>query len=178
MSGHAHYEAMLVCADELTLAERVRLEAHLAGCAACRGLEAIYAENRERLRGIAQARPPEEFRAAVLAAAESSRSVAGGVALLLPFTIIPVTLVLIALGVTYGAVAWIPIGLGLVAGTIATGWWIDRRQRQVLELPLVRESGTGLRDLARAVGWDTLGAVVGLGLLGLLLLVPALLGGH
>jgi len=178
MTGHAYYEAMLVCADELSLTERLRLEAHLAGCAACRGLEALYAENRARLRAMAQVRPPEELRAAVLAAAESSRPAFGGIALMLPFAIVPLSLALVGLGLSYGPIAWLSIALGLVACIAVTGWYVERRRARAQELPLVPESGLGLADLARAVGWDTVGIAIGIGLIALIVLTMSMLGGH
>jgi hypothetical protein len=178
MIGHAQYEAMLVCRDELTLAERIRLEAHLAGCAACRGLEAIYAENRDRLRTMTQVRPPEELRAAILAAAESTRPVFGGMALFLPFLIVPLSLALVGLGITYGRIAWLGICLGLFGFIVVTAWWIERRMTRAQEMPEVREPGRGFRELARAVGWDTLGIAIGFGLIGLFLLAMRMSGGH
>lgn len=178
MSGHAYFESMLVCADELTLAERVRLEAHLAGCAACRGLASIYAENRERLRAVAQVRPPEELRAAVLAAAETTRPVVRSIALFLPFAIVPIAPALIWLGLTYGPMAWLGNILGLVACVVATGWYEERRQARARELPLVREPGTGLKDICRAIGWDTLGVIIGVGVIVLIVLGAAHIGGQ
>ena len=178
MNAHAQFEAMLVCPDELSLAERMGLEAHLAGCAACRSLEAIYAENRARLRAMAQVRPPEELRAAILAAAESSRPIFGGMAMLLPFGIIPLALLLLYVGITFGWIAWLAIILGLVVFTVGTAWFADRRASRSQELPLEFEPGSGLREMARAIGWDTIGIGLGMGLIVLLVLAATQLGGH
>jgi hypothetical protein len=178
MTPHTHFEGMLVCPGELSPAERLRLDAHLAGCAACRRLEEIVAENRARLRAAAQVRPPEELRAAVLSAAECTRPVLSGLALLLPFAIPLLPLVLAGLVIAYGPLAWLAIGSGMVVFTTATAWFGYRRERRCLEIPLVPEPGLGLAELARDIGRDAAGIAVGLTLMGALLLAASLNWAH
>jgi anti-sigma factor RsiW len=159
---------MLLCRDELSLAEQLRLDRHTAVCATCEMLEAIYAENRARLRAMAQMRPPEELKAAVIAAADTSRPILGGMALFLPFCIIPVTFILIALAIAYGPLAWAGIGGGLFAYAALTTWYVQRREAAA-EMPKDREDSSSFRGALAAIVRDTVGT-----LLGFLLLLLAL----
>jgi anti-sigma factor RsiW len=69
--GHDEYEelAAAYALDALEPGEGVRLEAHLAGCAACRGSLDSFREVAARLGDVSGQEPPAQLGAAILAAA-------------------------------------------------------------------------------------------------------------
>lgn len=54
---------------ELSAADRARVEAHLSGCADCRELRDLMAENRDALAAFPEVEPPPALRARLAAAA-------------------------------------------------------------------------------------------------------------
>src|SRR5437588_1942267 len=101
---HQQMQAMLAAGGELTVNDQVFLSRHLESCGDCRRLADLLAENRLRLRSLAQTRPPAELRSAVVSAAEGSQeALTSWAPVALAFLIVPATLIAIAVMIAFGA---------------------------------------------------------------------------
>jgi predicted anti-sigma-YlaC factor YlaD len=175
---HERFRTMLSWPDELTVADRVELEGHLAGCSPCRQAASMYQENRERLRALAQIRPPEELRAAVLKATDQSHETAVLYApLVLPMFILPITWVAIGAMIGYGIAGVAGVVVGILLFSALTYWHVQRREGAGSSAyPESTTSGKGLLLMLLA---DAVGALLG-GLIFALVIMLLLFasGGH
>jgi len=169
MIRHEQFRTMLVWQDELSPIDRAKLNRHLADCSDCRGVALLYAENRARLRALAQLRPPPELREAVIDAVEDAE-IGFYFPAILSFVTLPLSLLAAGVVLIYGSVAslWLIIGVLLLAGLVT---WQGYRREAVAELPLERDPARRLLPLLRLLAFDLLGVAAGVALLALLLVV-------
>jgi hypothetical protein len=159
---------LLVCPSELSLGEQASLNRHLHECAECRGLAALYAGNRSRLRSLMLTRPPERLREAVVVATEESRcALASSAPILFAFLIIPLTLVALGVVITLGAPGLLAVLGGSTAICVLTVWHVQWSERG-MEMPLERARWNPLTDVSR-LAIDIIGLLLGLLILGLVL---------
>lgn len=161
MIGHSRYRARLPWRHQLPLREEVDLIHHLNGCAECRSLDNLIAENRHRLHALRGLRPPEDLRRAVLQAAERSGDAGRTYAfLLLPLLLMPAILTAIILLFVYGFTA-------LVSFVVVLGCWaaaseFARSKQREAASPDDRQScKEGLRAMANLIAADLAGTVAG-----------------
>jgi predicted anti-sigma-YlaC factor YlaD len=161
MIGHSRYRTRLPWRHQLTLREEVDLTNHLNGCAECRSLDDLIAENRQRLRALRGLRPPEDLRRAVLQAAERSGDAGRTYAfLLLPLLLMPAILTTIILLFVYGLTAI--VSLVVVLGCWAGATEFARSKRREAASADDRQSyKEGLRAMVNLIAADLAGTVAG-----------------
>ncbi len=176
MIRHEHFRTMLVWQDELSSVEQAKLNRHLADCSDCRGVAVLYAENRARLRALAQVRPPAELREAITDAVEGAE-IGFYLPAILSFFTLPLSLLAAGMVLIYGIAAclWLIAGVLLLAGTVT---WQGYRREVAMEWPLERDPAGRLFPLVRLLAFDLLGVVAGMVLLALLLSVLLAFTGH
>lgn len=176
MIRHEQFRTMLVWQDELSPVERATLNRHLADCSDCRGHALLYAENRARLRALAQLRPPSELREAVIDAVEDAE-IGFYFPAILSFVTLPLSLLAAGAVLIYGAMAslWLIVGVLLLAALVT---WQGYRREAVAELPLERDPAGRVLPFLRLLAFDLLGVVAGVALVTLLLVVLLDFTGH
>lgn len=176
MIRHEQFRTMLVWQDELSPVERATLNRHLADCSDCRGHALLYAENRARLRALAQLRPPPELREAVIDAVEDAE-IGFYFPAILSFVTLPLSLLAAGAVLIYGTVAslWLIVGVLLLAALVT---WQGYRREAVAELPLERDPAGRVLPFLRLLAFDLLGVAAGVALVTLLLVVLLDVTGH
>ncbi len=176
MIRHEQFRTMLVWQDELSPVEQATLNRHLADCSDCRGLALLYAENRARLRTLAQLRPPPELREAIIDAVEDAE-LGFYLPAFLSFVSLPLSLLAAGAVLIYGAVAclWLIVGVLLLAGLVT---WQGYRREAAAELPLERDPAESVLPLLRLLAFDLLGVAAGMALVALLMVVLLASTGH
>lgn len=176
MIRHKQFRTMLVWQDELSPVEQATLNRHLADCSDCRGVALLYAENRARLRVLAQLRPPPELRQAVIDAVEDAE-IGFYLPAFLSFFTLPLSLLAAGAVLIDGAMAslWLIVGVLLLAGLVT---WQGYRREAVAEMPLERDAAEGMLPLLRLLAFDLLGVAAGVALVTLLLVVLLAVTGH
>ncbi len=174
MIRHDQFRTMLVWQDELSPVERATLNRHLADCSDCRGVALLYAENRARLRALAQLRPPPELREAVIDAVEDAQ-IGFYLPTFLSFFTLPLSLLAAGAVLIYGASLWIIVGVLLLAGLVT---WQGYRREAAAEMPLDRDPAGRVLPLLRLLAFDLLGVAAGVALVTLLLVVVLDFTGH
>jgi len=176
MIRHKQFRTMLVWQDELSPVEQATLNRHLADCSDCRGVALLYAENRARLRVLAQLRPPPELRQAVIDAVEDAE-IGFYLPAFLPFFTLPLSLLAAGAALIDGVMTslWLIVGVLLLAGLVT---WQGYRREAVAELPLERDAAEGMLPLLRLLAFDLLGVAAGVALVTLLLVVLLDVTGH
>ncbi len=114
MNGHETFEELISASlsDDLTDAERQRLDDHLDGCAACRGTLAAFADQRLIMAGLRHVAPPRDLAARVRTGIERGQFAA------VPWWRRPVT-IFAGIGGTLAAVAGALLAMFVLNGSPA-----------------------------------------------------------